>query len=180
MAPAKLLEAEKAAHHIEGTCSFYGTANSNQMLLAAMDLMIPGAAFVQPNDPRRMLLTRAASARVVALTKTPKGIGEWTNERVLVNAIVALLATGGSTNHTMHWVAIARAAGFEMTWQDIGALSRVTPLLTGLYPNDEADVNEFNRVAAPHFCCVNCLIRVTCMTMSTPSWDAVCRGSRRR
>ena len=115
VAPDKLLEAEMAAYHTEGTCTFYGTANSNQMLLEAMGLMIPGAAFVQPNDPRRMLLTRAASARVVALTTTPKGIGEWTNERVLVNAIVALLATGGSTNHTMHWVAIARPAGFEIT-----------------------------------------------------------------
>ncbi len=151
VAPDKLLEAEMAAYHTEGTCTFYGTANSNQMLLEAMGLMIPGAAFVQPNDPRRTLLTRAASARVAALTKASTGIGEWVNERVLVNAIVVLLATGGSTNHTMHWVAIARAAGFEMTWQDIDALSRVTPLLTRLYPNGEADVNEFNRVGGTAF-----------------------------
>ncbi len=151
VAPDKLLEAEMAAYHTEGTCTFYGTANSNQMLLEAMGLMIPGAAFVQPNDPRRTLLTRAASARIAALTKAPLGIGEWVNERVLVNAIVALLATGGSTNHTMHWVAIARAAGFEMTWQDIDALSRATPLLTRLYPNGEADVNEFNRVGGTAF-----------------------------
>ena len=151
VAPDKLLEAEMAAYHTEGTCTFYGTANSNQMLLEAMGLMIPGAAFVQPNDPRRTLLTRAASARVAALTKAPRGIGDWVNERVLVNAIVALLATGGSTNHTMHWVAIARAAGFEMTWRDIDALSRVTPLLTRLYPNGEADVNEFNRVGGTAF-----------------------------
>ena len=151
VAPDKLLEAEMAAYHTEGTCTFYGTANSNQMLLEAMGLMIPGAAFVQPGDPRRTLLTRAASARVAALTKTPLGIGEWVNERVLVNAIVALLATGGSTNHTMHWVAIARAAGFEMTWQDIDTLSRMTPLLTRLYPNGEADVNEFNRVGGTAF-----------------------------
>ncbi len=149
--PDKLLEAEMAAYHTEGTCTFYGTANSNQMLLEAMGLMVPGAAFVQPNDPRRTLLTRAAAARIAALTKAPLGIGEWVNERVLVNAIVALLATGGSTNHTMHWVAIARAAGFEMTWQDIDALSRVTPLLTRLYPNGEADVNDFNRVGSTAF-----------------------------
>ena len=151
VAPDKLLEAEMAAYHSEGTCTFYGTANSNQMLLEAMGLMIPGAAFVQPNDPLRTLLTRAASKQIAALTKAPKGIGEWVNERVLVNAIVALLATGGSTNHTMHWVAIARAAGFEMTWQDIDTLSRATPLLTRLYPNGDADVNEFNRVGGIAF-----------------------------
>ena len=149
--PSALLEAEMAAYHTEGTCTFYGTANSNQMLLEAMGLMIPGAAFVQPNDPRRALLTKAASARMAALSKQPRGIGEWVNEGVLVNAIVALLATGGSTNHTMHWVAIARAAGFELTWQDIDALSRVTPLLTRLYPNGEADVNDFNRVGGTGF-----------------------------
>ncbi len=151
VAPSALLEAEMAAYHTEGTCTFYGTANSNQMLLEAMGLMIPGAAFVQPNDPRRTALTRAASHRIAALSKLPRGLGEWVNERVLVNAIVALLATGGSTNHTMHWVAIARAAGFELTWQDIDALSKVTPLLTRLYPNGEADVNDFDRVGGTAF-----------------------------
>jgi phosphogluconate dehydratase len=151
VAPSALLEAEMAAYHTEGTCTFYGTANSNQMLLEAMGLMIPGAAFVQPNDPRRTALTRAASQRIAALAKRQRGLGEWVNERVLVNAIVALLATGGSTNHTMHWVAIARAAGFELTWQDIDALSKVTPLLTRLYPNGEADVNDFNRVGGTAF-----------------------------
>ncbi len=151
VAPSALLEAEMAAYHTEGTCTFYGTANSNQMLLEAMGLMIPGAAFVQPNDPRRTALTRAASQRIAALSKLQRGLGEWVNERVLVNAIVALLATGGSTNHTMHWVAIARAAGFELTWQDIDALSKVTPLLTRLYPNGEADVNDFNRIGGTAF-----------------------------
>lgn len=151
VAPSALLEAEMAAYHTEGTCTFYGTANSNQMLLEAMGLMIPGAAFAQPSDPRRTALTRAASQRIAALSKLQRGIGEWVNERVLVNAIVALLATGGSTNHTMHWVAIARAAGFELTWQDIDALSKVTPLLTRLYPNGEADVNDFNRVGGTAF-----------------------------
>ena len=149
--PSVLLEAEMAAYHTDGTCTFYGTANSNQMLLEAMGLMIPGAAFVQPNDPRRALLTKAASVRMAALAKQSQGLGHWVNERVLVNAIVALLATGGSTNHTMHWVAIARAAGFELTWQDIDALSRVTPLLTRLYPNGDADVNDFNRVGGTGF-----------------------------
>ena len=149
--PAALLAAEMAAYHSEGTCTFYGTANSNQMLLEAMGLLIPGAAFVPPNDPRRTLLTQAASVRMAALAKVQRGLGEWVNERVLVNAIVALLATGGSTNHTMHWVAIARAAGFELTWQDIDALSRVTPLLTRLYPNGDADVNDFNRVGGTGF-----------------------------
>ncbi len=151
VAPSALLEAEMAAYHSEGTCTFYGTANSNQILLEAMGLMIPGASFVPPNDPRRTALTRAASQRIAALSKQSRGLGEWVNERVLVNAIVALLATGGSTNHTMHWVAIARAAGFELTWQDIDALSKVTPLLTRLYPNGEADVNDFNRVGGTAF-----------------------------
>ncbi len=155
VAPSALLEAEMDAYHSEGTCTFYGTANSNQMLLEAMGLMLPGAAFVQPHDPRRALLTRAAGARVAALAKAGAapgaGLGEWVDEKVLVNAIVALLATGGSTNHTMHWVAIARAAGFALTWQDIDALSRVTPLLTRLYPNGEADVNDFDRVGGTAF-----------------------------
>jgi len=157
-----LLAAEMAAYHSEGTCTFYGTANSNQLLLEAMGLMLPGAAFVQPHDARRALLTRAAGARMAALAKrgvdTPAGapdaavgLGEWVDAKAIVNAVVALLATGGSTNHTMHWVAIARAAGFELTWQDIDALSRVTPLLTRLYPNGEADVNDFDRVGGTAF-----------------------------
>ena len=157
VAPTALLEAEMAAYHSEGTCTFYGTANSNQLLLEAMGLMLPGAAFVQPHDRRRALLTRAAAARMAALAKRAQaghdtaGLGQWIDEKALVNAIVALLATGGSTNHTIHWVAIARAAGFELTWQDIDALSRVTPLLTRLYPNGEADVNDFDRVGGTAF-----------------------------
>jgi phosphogluconate dehydratase len=146
-----LLKAEMAAYHTSGTCTFYGTANSNQMLLEAMGLMVPGAAFIQPSDPRRELLTRAACKALSASTKTQRGLGEWVDEKVIVNAIVALLATGGSTNHTMHWVAIARAAGWQLTWDDIDALSRVTPLLTRLYPNGEADVNDFERVGGTAF-----------------------------
>ena len=99
VASGKLLEAEMSAYHTEGTCTFYGTANGNQMLLEAMGFMIPGAGFVQPNDPRRALLTRAASVQIAALTKQQKGIGEWVNERVLVNAIIALLATGLDKSH---------------------------------------------------------------------------------
>jgi phosphogluconate dehydratase len=146
-----LLKAEMAAYHTSGTCTFYGTANSNQMLLEAMGLMLPGAAFIQPNDPRRELLTRAACKALSASTKTQRGLGEWVDEKVIVNAIVALLATGGSTNHTMHWVAIARAAGWMLTWDDIDQLSRAVPLLTRLYPNGEADVNDFERVGGIAF-----------------------------
>ncbi len=152
---SELLKSEMAAYHTSGTCTFYGTANSNQMLLEAMGLMVPGAAFVQPNDPRRELLTRAAckalaeQARKRARERT--GIGEWVDEKVIVNAIVTLLATGGSTNHTMHWVAIARAAGWQLTWDDIDQLSAITPLLTRLYPNGEADVNDFDRVGGTSF-----------------------------
>jgi phosphogluconate dehydratase len=151
----ELLKSEMAAYHTSGTCTFYGTANSNQMLLEAMGLMVPGAAFVQPNDPRRELLTRAAckalaeQARKRANERT--GLGEWVDEKVIVNAIVTLLATGGSTNHTMHWVAIARAAGWQLTWDDIDRLSAATPLLTRLYPNGEADVNDFDRVGGTSF-----------------------------
>lgn len=151
----ELLKSEMAAYHTSGTCTFYGTANSNQMLLEAMGLMVPGAAFVQPNDPRRELLTRAAckalaeQARKRANERT--GLGEWLDEKVIVNAIVTLLATGGSTNHTMHWVAIARAAGWQLTWDDIDRLSNVTPQLTRLYPNGEADVNDFDRVGGTAF-----------------------------
>ncbi len=151
----ELLKSEMAAYHTSGTCTFYGTANSNQMLLEAMGLMVPGAAFVQPMDPRRELLTRAAckalaeQARKRASERT--GIGEWVDEKVIVNAIVTLLATGGSTNHTMHWVAIARAAGWQLTWDDIDRLSAATPLLTRLYPNGEADVNDFDRVGGASF-----------------------------
>ena len=146
-----LLKAEMAAYHGAGTCTFYGTANSNQMLLEAMGLMLPGAAFVQPDDPRRELLTRASCKALAARTKAHIGMGEMVDEKVIVNAIVALLATGGSTNHTMHWVAIARAAGWILTWDDIDAISRITPLLTRLYPNGKADVNDFDRVGGTAF-----------------------------
>ncbi len=144
-----LLESEMAAYHSPGTCTFYGTANSNQALLEAMGLMLPGAAFVAPNDPRRELLTREATAVVAKAavangTEAGASLAQVVNEDSIVNAIVMLLATGGSTNHTMHWVAIARAAGVDLTWNDISQLSQIIPSLTRVYPNGEADVNQFD------------------------------------
>ncbi|GIX22078.1 MAG: phosphogluconate dehydratase [Gammaproteobacteria bacterium] len=142
-----LLEAEMAAYHGPGTCTFYGTANSNQMLMEIMGLHLPGAAFVNPGTPLREALTRAAAQRVTGLTAlgdryTP--LGEVLDARALVNGIVGLLATGGSTNHTIHLVAVARAAGLVVDWDDFAALSKVVPLLARVYPNGEADVNQFH------------------------------------
>jgi len=156
----ELLEAESAAYHGAGTCTFYGTANSNQMLLEAMGLHVPGAAFVHPHAPLREALTREAVHSALALTKAPAGangsgrfmpIGQLVDERSIVNAMVALLATGGSTNHLIHWVAVARAAGIVIDWTDFSELSRVTPLLARVYPNGVADVNQFQVAGGPGF-----------------------------
>jgi phosphogluconate dehydratase len=148
---AELLEAESAAYHGPGTCTFYGTANSNQMLLEAMGLHVPGAAFVHPHDGLREALTRDAVQRVLAIRKGQRflPIGRLVDERVIVNAMVALLATGGSTNHLIHWVAVARAAGILIDWTDFSDLSRVTPLLARVYPNGQADVNQFQAAGGP-------------------------------
>lgn len=150
----ELLAAESAAYHGKGTCTFYGTANSNQMLLEAMGLHLPGAAFVHPNTPLRHALTDAAVERVISLTEqagnyTP--VGHVVDEKAIVNAIIALLATGGSTNHTMHWVSVARAAGILIDWSDFDELSGVIPLLTRIYPNGTADVNDFEDAGGPVF-----------------------------
>jgi len=149
----KLLEAESAAYHGAGTCTFYGTANSNQMLLEAMGLHVPGAAFIHPHASLREALTRDAVRTVLAITKgerfTP--IGRLVDERVIVNAMVALLATGGSTNHLIHWVAVARSAGIAIDWTDFADLSKVTPLLARVYPNGVADVNQFQAAGGPGF-----------------------------
>ena len=149
----ELLASESAAYHGAGTCTFYGTANSNQMLLEAMGLHVPGAAFVHPADPLRACLTRE-SVRVV-LENTYQNrympIGKMVDERVIVNAIVALLATGGSTNHCIHWVAVARAAGIIIDWADFNKLSKNTPLLARVYPNGKADVNQFQEAGGPSF-----------------------------
>ncbi|HTT10671.1 MAG TPA: phosphogluconate dehydratase [Burkholderiaceae bacterium] len=143
----ELLESESKSYHSPGTCTFYGTANSNQMLMEIMGLHMPGAAFVNPNTPLRDALTEAATRRVVQMTAlgdayTP--IGKVVDERCIVNAIVGLLATGGSTNHTIHLVAMAHAAGVLIDWTDFSDLSAVVPLLAKIYPNGSADVNHFH------------------------------------
>lgn len=150
----KLLEAESAAYHGPGTCTFYGTANSNQMLLEAMGLHVPGAAFVHPHAGLREALTREAVRSVLTIAKGgPRflPIGQLVDERVIVNAMVALLATGGSTNHLIHWVAVARAAGILIDWTDFSDLSHATPLLARVYPNGSADVNQFQAAGGPGF-----------------------------
>ena len=148
-----LLEAESAAYHGAGTCTFYGTANSNQMLLEAMGLHVPGAAFVHPHEALRAALTREAVATVLQRVRGADflPIGQMVDERVIVNAMVALLATGGSTNHLIHWVAVARAAGILIDWSDFAELSAGTPLLARVYPNGQADVNQFQAAGGPGF-----------------------------
>jgi phosphogluconate dehydratase len=149
---SELLAAESAAYHGEGTCTFYGTANSNQMLLEAMGLHVPGTAFINPGAAVRDELTREALRTVLGTTdyKCPP-IGRVVDERCIVNAMVALLATGGSTNHLIHWVAVARAAGIVIDWDDFSALSDVVPLLSRVYPNGSADVNQFQAAGGPGF-----------------------------
>jgi len=142
-----LLEAESQSYHGPGTCTFYGTANSNQMLMEIMGLHLPGASFVNPGTPLRDALTREATRRALAITAlgneyTP--VGEMIDERSIVNGVVGLHATGGSTNHTLHLVAMARAAGIHLAWEDISDLSDVVPLLARVYPNGLADVNHFH------------------------------------
>ncbi len=150
----ELLDAEMQSYHSAGTCTFYGTANSNQMLMEIMGLHLPGSAFINPGTPLREALTRAAATRAVAISAegtqyTP--IGELVDERVIVNGLVGLLCTGGSTNHTIHLVAIARAAGIDINWTDFDDLSRVVPTLTRLYPNGKADVNQFQAAGGMGF-----------------------------
>ncbi|CDX60983.1 6-phosphogluconate dehydratase [Mesorhizobium plurifarium] len=144
---AELLEAESKSYHGPGTCTFYGTANSNQMLMEIMGLHTPGASFVNPGTPLRDALTREAAKRALAITAlgnayTP--VGRMIDERSIVNGVVGLHATGGSTNHTIHLIAMAAAAGIALTWQDISDLSETVPLLARVYPNGLADVNHFH------------------------------------
>ena len=141
-----LLEVEMKAYHGPGTCTFYGTANSNQMLMEVMGLHMPGSAFVHPNTPLRDALTKAAAHRVVeigAASNAYTPLGWVMDEKAVVNGVVGLLATGGSTNHALHLPAMARTAGIELIWDDFDRLSRVTPLLARVYPNGQADVNQF-------------------------------------
>ncbi len=149
-----LLESEAGSYHTAGTCTFYGTANSNQMLMEVMGLHMPGAAFVAPNTPLRDALTAAAAqraARVTALGNDYLPLSRIVEVPAIVNAIVGLLATGGSTNHTLHLVAMARCAGITITWDDFSDLSAVVPLLTRIYPNGSADVNRFHTVGGMAF-----------------------------
>ncbi len=150
----ELLAAEMAAYHGPGTCTFYGTANTNQLLMEVMGLHLPGASFINPGTPLRDALTCEAAQQVTRLTKQSGSfmpIGEIVDERCLVNSIVALHATGGSTNHTLHMPAIARAAGILLTWQDMADLSEVVPTLAHVYPNGKADINHFQAAGGMAF-----------------------------
>ncbi len=149
-----LLEAESQSYHGPGTCTFYGTANSNQMLMEIMGLHLPGASFINPGTPLRDALTKEATKRALEITAlgnefTP--VGEMIDERSIVNGVVGLHATGGSTNHTLHLVAMARAAGIQLAWEDISELSDIVPLLARVYPNGLADVNHFHAAGGMGF-----------------------------
>jgi len=150
----ELLEAESQSYHSPGTCTFYGTANSNQMLVEVMGLHMPGAGFVNPGTPLREALTTAATEQVIRLSKPQGGtasLAEMVDEKSIVNALVALLVTGGSTNHTIHWIAIARAAGIIIDWNDYADLSSVVPSMTRIYPNGQADINAFHEAGGTPF-----------------------------
>ena len=143
----ELLDAESASYHSPGTCTFYGTANSNQILMEALGLQLPGGSFVNPGTPLRDALTAAAVqhvAKITALGQSPRPIGRTLDERAFVNAIVAVLASGGSTNHPIHLIAMARSAGFIIDWSDFDESSRTVPLLARVYPNGQADINHFH------------------------------------
>jgi phosphogluconate dehydratase len=150
----ELLESEAGSYHAAGTCTFYGTANSNQMLMEVMGLHLPGSAFVPPNTPLRDALTAHAArraAQITALGADYRPLARTIDERAMVNGVVGLLATGGSTNHTLHLIAIARAAGLILDWEDFHELSEVVPLLARIYPNGAADVNHFHAAGGMGF-----------------------------
>src|SRR5690606_36482316 len=148
-----LLEAESGSYHAPGTCTFYGTANSNQVLLEAMGVQLPGS-FANPGTSTRETLTRAATERALRISGIGddyRPLGRLIDERAIVNAVVALMATGGSTNHTIHWVAVARTAGIVLTWDDMDRLSQAVPLLARVYPNGDADVHRFQAAGGVGF-----------------------------
>src|SRR5262249_9577793 len=150
----QLLEAEARSYHAPGTCTFYGTANSNQMLMEIMGLHLPGASFVNPNTPLRDALTVEATHRVASITALGNEyapIGRVVDERAIVNGVIGLHATGGSTNHLLHLIAIARAAGIDLRLEDFDDLSKVVPLLARIYPNGSADVNHFDAAGGMGF-----------------------------
>jgi phosphogluconate dehydratase len=151
---ADLLESESASYHSPGTCTFYGTANSNQMMLEMMGLHVPGASFVPPNTPLRSALTRKAVHRLAEIGREGgdyRPMSRVVDEKAIVNAVVGLLATGGSTNHAIHLPAMARAAGIMLDWQDMDELSAVVPLIARVYPNGAADVNHFHAAGGMGF-----------------------------
>jgi phosphogluconate dehydratase len=151
---SQLLEAEALSYHGPGTCTFYGTANSNQMLMEIMGLHLPGSTFVNPNTPLRDAITRESARRALSITALGNDyqpIGRIYDEKAVVNGVVGLLATGGSTNHTMHLIAMAAAAGIALTWEDLAELSKVVPLMARVYPNGKADVNHFNAAGGMGF-----------------------------
>jgi phosphogluconate dehydratase len=151
---AELLEAESASYHGPGTCTFYGTANTNQMLMELMGFHLPGSAFVHPNTPLREALVKEAARRAAAVTNkgnefTP--VGRMIDEKSIVNGVVGLMATGGSTNLALHLVAMAHAAGIQLTLEDLDDISKATPLLARVYPNGSADVNHFQAAGGMAF-----------------------------
>lgn len=146
----ELLQAEAQAYHAPGTCTFFGTANTNQLLLEALGLQLPGSSFITPDTPLRDALTCAAASRAVELARSGAGsLAQIVDERALVNALVMLLASGGSTNHSLHLPAIARAAGILLDWDDLDRLSSVVPTLAHIYPNGKADINQFQAAGGP-------------------------------
>jgi phosphogluconate dehydratase len=173
----ELLKAESESYHSPGTCTFYGTANSNQMMMELMGLHIPNAAFINPGTPLRQALTRAAVHRLADLAKAgERPLGEVVDEKAIVNAMVGLLATGGSTNHMIHLPAMARAAGIRIDWQDFDELSSAVPLITRVYPNGAKDVNDFQDAGGMAFVTYTLgregLIHTDTLTAGADSLDA--------
>src|SRR5690349_15632077 len=173
----ELLKAEAASYHSAGTCTFYGTANSNQMMMELMGLHVPNAAFINPGTPLRQALTRAAVHRLVDLARSgERPLSEVIDEKAIVNAMTGLLATGGSTNHMIHIPAIARAAGIIVDWQDVEELSGAVPLLARIYPNGAKDVNDFQDAGGMAFVTYTLsregLIHTDTLTAGADSMDA--------
>jgi phosphogluconate dehydratase len=174
---AELLKAESASYHSPGTCTFYGTANSNQMMMELMGLHIPNAAFINPGTPLRQALTRAAVHRLAELAKSgERPLAHVVDEKAIVNAMVGLVATGGSTNHFIHLPAIARAAGIVIDWEDFAELSSVVPLIARIYPNGSKDVNDFHDAGGMAFVTYTLssegLIHADTLTAGADSMDA--------
>jgi phosphogluconate dehydratase len=173
----ELLEAESRSYHAPGTCTFYGTANTNQMMVEMMGLHVPNAAFINPGTPLRQALTRAAVHRLAELARSgERPLAQVVDERSIVNAMAGLLATGGSTNHAIHLPAIARAAGIRIDWQDFEELSTAVPLLARIYPNGAKDVNDFQDAGGMAFVTYTLssegLIHTDTLTAGADSMDA--------